>query len=301
MHISKKYVFSIIALIAVVAFATAALAEVCKGSKVPRQALADYDSQAALAPAEQNAAIHQHLPFGQPSCPHLLPSREYVLCFDPVNRIALWAAYQLRAEDVVKAERLDVCLDAFRTDRRLTDDENAACADYAGTGYARGHAVPRDDMNRSAVAQANTFFLSNMAPQISAFNGGIWSRLERLVRDYAKQYDSVYVITGGVLQEPTKRLPSGRVAIPSRFYKVILRTSPVGTPDVLAIVLPHIPLTPGPEANTATKRGNAADAYLAAHTTSVKEIEHLTGLDLLPRLDADSLKRAVASELWPRN
>jgi hypothetical protein len=42
--------------------------------------------------------------------------------------------------------------------------------------------VPRDDMNRSPAAQANTFFLSNMAPQISAFNGGIWSRLERLVR-----------------------------------------------------------------------------------------------------------------------
>ena len=40
--------------------------------------------------------------------------------------------------------------------------------------------------------------------------------------------------------------------------------------------------------------------YLAAHTVSLKEVEHLTGLDVLPKLDAESLKKAVASELWPR-
>ncbi len=38
-----------------------------------------------------------------------------------------------------------------------------------------------------------------------------------------------------------------------------------------------------------------------AHTVSLKEIEHLTGLELLPKLNAESLKKAVASELWPRN
>jgi hypothetical protein len=44
-----------------------------------------------------------------------------------------------------------------------------------------------------------------------------------------------------------------------------------------------------------------ADAYLAGHTTSIREVENLTGLDLLPNLNADDLKKAVASELWPRN
>jgi DNA/RNA endonuclease G (NUC1) len=156
-------------------------------------------------------------------------------------------------------------------------------------------------MNRSPAAQANTFFLSNMSPQVNAFNGGIWSRLERLVREYAKQYGAVYVITGSVLQEPIQHLPSARVAIPSRFYKVMVRTSATDTPDVLAIVLPNLPFTSGPEATTAQKRSKAADAYLAVHTVSLKEIEHLTGLDLLPKLDAESLKKAVAGELWPRN
>ena len=285
------------ALVFLLSLLTSASAEICKGSKVPRATLADYDAQVSLSATDQETALQTHSPFGQPACPKLLPQREYILCYDPVNRVALWAAYKLTADDVMPAQRLD----AFRTDPRLTDDENARCDDYGGTGYARGHAVPRDDMNRSSAAQANTFFLSNMSPQVNAFNGGIWSRLERLVRDYAKQYSAVYVITGSVLQEPTQHLPSGRVAIPSRFYKVMVRTAASGTPDVLAIVLPHIPFTPGPEGRTAPQRGKAADAYLAAHTVSLTEIEHLTGLDLLPKLDAESLKKAVASELWPKN
>ena len=45
----------------------------------------------------------------------------------------------------------------------------------------------------------------------------------------------------------------------------------------------------------------AADAGLTADTVSIREIERLTGLDLLPRLDQAALKEAVASELWPRN
>ena len=47
-------------------------------------------------------------------------------------------------------------------------------------------------------------------------------------------------------------------------------------------------LTPGPEARTAQQRSEAANAYLAAYTVRLKEIEHLTGLDLLPKLDTES-------------
>lgn len=141
-----------------------------------------------------------------------------------------------------------------------------------------------------------------MAPQIPAFNSRIWARLERLARDYAKHHGEVYVITGSMLQEPLQRLPSGRVAIPGRFYKVLLRTSPTCTPEALVIVLPRLPFQPGPERGQGKPKGGAAaEAYLAAHTVSIREVEHLTGLDLLPKLDAESLKRAVASELWPRN
>ena len=40
---------------------------------------------------------------------------------------------------------------------------------------------------------------------------------------------------------------------------------------------------------------------LQGHTVSLREIERLTGVDVLPKLDAEALKQAVASEVWPRN
>ncbi len=272
---------------------TSASAEVCRGSKVPSAELAKYDSFALLSSDAQQLAIKTHLPFGQPNCAHLLSDADYVLCFDPVHRVPLWAAYRLRAEDIVSARRLA----AFRSDPRLTNDENPACADYASSGYARGHLVPRDDMNRSPAAQANTFFLSNMTPQIGPFNGGIWARLERLVREYAVLYGEVYVITGSILEDPALRLPSGRVAIPTRFYKIVLRRSEIGVPSALAVVLPQHPFHASTDGHA--RAGAAADAYFTSHLASIATVERLTGVQLFP--DFLPVKRSIATELWPRN
>ena len=216
-----------------------------------------------------------------------------MLCFDPVHRVPLWAAYRLRANDVVSARRLD----AFRSDPRLSDDENPACGDYASSGYARDHLVPRDDMNRSPAAQANTFFLSNMAPQIGPFNGGIWARLERLVREYAVAYGEVYVITGTILEDPSLRLPSGRVSIPTRFYKIVLRRSEHGVPSALALVLPHHPFHAS--SDRGTHAGEGADAYFTSHLAGITALEHLTGFQFFSEFLP--VKRSVAAELWPRN
>jgi len=279
-----------------------AWAEVCKGSKVPRATLAEYDGKVTLSATEREAAIQTHLPWGAPACPTLLPHQAYIVCYSPEARVALWAAYGLRAEDLVSAERKD----AFRTDPRLSEEENASCADYAGSGYDRGHIVPRDDMNRTPATQAYTFYLTNMAPQTPSLNRGLWRWLEERVRDYARKYGEIYVMTGSVIEDPGRTLPSGRVRIPSRFYKVLLRTKPDGSRDALGIVLPNLlrglPVPPG-TMGVQGERVSAkdADAFLAGHTVSIREVEQLTGLDLLPKLDAEALKRAVASELWPRN
>lgn len=144
-------------------------AEICKGSKVPKAELVKYDKAVALSPGEESKAKAEHAPWGLASCPRLLPHREYIVCYDLERRVALWASYSLKSQDIRKLTRRD----AFRSDPRLTDDENAHCGDYLGSGYDRGHMVPNSDMNRSAEAQANTYFLSNMSPQTPILNRGI--------------------------------------------------------------------------------------------------------------------------------
>src|SRR5262249_15119263 len=85
-------------------------------------------------------------------------------------------SYRLEAADVVDAQRVN----AFRTDPRLPIDQNPSCDDYAGSGFDRGHTVPRSDMNRSLTAMVNTFFLTNMTPPASERDSGCLGSAGRL-------------------------------------------------------------------------------------------------------------------------
>lgn len=48
---------------------------------------------------------------------------------------------------------------------------------------------------------SESFYLSNMSPQTHGFNAGVWSRLETKVREWAIQYDGLYVVAGGILND----------------------------------------------------------------------------------------------------
>src|SRR5436190_18090693 len=140
-----------------------AWAEYCKtqGSpRIPKSEISPYDAAAFLTTEQIIASEERHLPWGRPDCSRILFHPQYVLCYDVHRKVALWASYRLEAADVVEAERVN----AFRTDPRLPIDQNPTCDDYAGSGFDRGHMVPRSDMNRSLVAMVNTFFLTNMSP-----------------------------------------------------------------------------------------------------------------------------------------
>jgi len=139
-----------------------AWAEVCPFNEVAKPTLAQFDQQVFLTPAEKQQAQAEHAPWGAARlCDRLLEHREYLVCYDAQTWVARWVSSKLTAADVTDRPRLN----AFRTDPRLSDQESAHCDDYRGSNYDRGHAVPRSDMNRSPVVQANTFFLSKMAPQ----------------------------------------------------------------------------------------------------------------------------------------
>ena len=65
-------------------------------------------------------------------------------------------------------------------------------------------------MNRTNAVQTNTYLLSNMTPHASLLNEGIWASLEGLVRDYAKTYGEVVVLTGSVVQASPPRSQRSR-------------------------------------------------------------------------------------------
>jgi endonuclease G len=292
-------------LLAVLAWCGTAQPEVCPGSKVKIADLKRFDQHLVLPQSEINAAIAKHLPWGAPECAKLLVLREFVVCYDVQRRIPLWAAYQLTSAEIIQKERRD----AFRTDPRLTDAENAHCADYRGTGYDRGHSVPRDDMNRTFEVQADTFLLSNMSPQTPALNRGIWRWLEDLGRVWGKEFNTVYVIMGPVFVGLHSRtLPSGRVAIPTEFFKMVIRRDQNGDLQAETFLLTNGSLLPVPPGTMGVPgqplTAQQADDYLLQHSTSIGFIEQLTGLKFFPDLpiaQRQTLESSAPRALWPRN
>jgi endonuclease G, mitochondrial len=91
-------------------------------------------------------------------------------------------------------------------------------SDYWGSGYDRGHLVPAGDMTRSELVMRESFLLSNMSPQVPAFNRGIWKVLEDKVRGLARRHKDIVVVTGALFLEDKKFIGASWVGVPSHYY-----------------------------------------------------------------------------------
>jgi len=142
----------------------------------------------------------------------------YSFVYNEDHEQANWVAYLLttdRTKSVVKRK------DNFRPDPAVKTG-TATVKDYKGSGFDRGHLAPCADMCWSFQTMDESFFFSNMSPQVPAFNQGIWANLEALVRNWAIEYDSLFIVTGPVLREGLPYIGENKVSIPEYYYKVIL-------------------------------------------------------------------------------
>lgn len=138
-----------------------------------------------------------------------------------------------------------------------------------------------------AQAMSESFFMSNMSPQEPSFNRGIWSLLESLVRDWAFDEGSVYVVTGPIFGQGRPTVGTNRVTVPEGYYKAILSYSPSRPTDAKAIgfILPN-------------ERGMLD---VEAYAVSIDQIETATGIDFFPALPDQSEDAREASfdlSLW---
>jgi endonuclease G len=148
---------------------------------------------------------------------------------------AAWVAYVLTREEVESGtvERTD----NFRADTSIRTG-SATPSDYRGSGYDRGHLAPAGDMKWDEVAMSQSFLMSNMSPQLPAFNRGIWRRLETEVRRWAVEKDSIYVITGPLFSSGDTLIGENGVGVPGHYFKVLVDLSPPDH-DMIAFLLPN--------------------------------------------------------------
>lgn len=160
--------------------------------------------------------------------------------------------------------------------------------------FSRGHMTRREDPNwgdreTAKQADADTFHITNVAPQRQGFNGGIWLDLEDYVLDNTDRANlKVTVITGPVLS-PDDPVYYNR-KIPVAFWKVLAfvnaETGMLTTLGYRRTQLDHLPRT------SRFVFGDFQDAQV-----SVASIAQETGLDLAAFAEHDVMSGAPDMEL----
>jgi endonuclease G len=200
----------------------------------------------------------------------------YTVSYNSDWKIPNWVAYELTKEEVGGTIPR---FDTFSSDPEVPYENSATTYDYLNSGWDRGHMAPAGDMKWSEQAMKESFYLSNICPQNNNLNSGIWSDLERQVRELARQKGKIYVVCGPIISKQPQTIGKNRVAVPDAFFKALLQND---QNNWYAIAFMF-----------ANKSGRKP---LATYAMSVEELQIITDIDFFPALP-DSIEQKAESEV----
>lgn len=200
----------------------------------------------------------------------------YSLEWDCAKRANRWTCYEMYPSNSVSNVKRS---DNFREDPDIPTQYQTTLADYSGSGYSRGHLCPSSDRLCSREQNSQTFFLSNMQPQIQAHNGGVWNKLEIRVRDEwnrDSKRDTLYVVKAATIDDANILTHTSRgLIVPKYFYMALLSVKD-GVYRALGIWSPH--------ANGST-----------TEFITIDELEKRTGIDFFCNLPDDIENKVEAT------
>uniref|UniRef100_A0A8C4E841 Endonuclease domain-containing 1 protein n=1 Tax=Dicentrarchus labrax TaxID=13489 RepID=A0A8C4E841_DICLA len=173
----------------------------------------------------------------KPICQTYNNVRRYLTLYDTRNRIPVFSAYVYRGDNGGARPQGELWKIEPQLDDEKKDENNKNMAevearkvyphqageiDYAqGPQYNRGHLFPSTHaFNQDE--KISTFTLTNVAPQITAFNGESWGRMERCVKCVMQRYCAdnngrrqAFLVVGA---QPGNNNLNGRVNIPTQLW-----------------------------------------------------------------------------------
>ena len=217
--------------------------------------------------------------------------RNFSYYYDTHNLVSHWVAYPLNKSLRGSGGRTNAWSGVdpnfpSSSQRPILDNRG-----FSGGGYDRGHQCPSADRVTNDDANRQTFYSTNMTAQESAFNQGIWRGLEGQIRSWGDKSDTLYVVTGCVVDPNSLNGSYGdvggyamdnagkKVAIPTAYYKAVLRykkdDKDVGYAGYCgcAVYLEH---------DSSLGSGSVSKSDLI----SIDELESILGFDLFVNLPA---------------
>lgn len=226
-------------------------------------------------------------------------TRNYSFLWDYSNLVAPWVAYPLCKWNIGNNIKRT---NAWGLDPLLPEGKQPVLFRGFSEGnngwYARGHQIPSADRLTSYESNSMTFYGTNMTPQIQdGFNGDIWATLEGKVRSWANSSDTLYVVTGCVIDykdgETVKYALDNngkKVTVPTGYYKVVLRYMKSSTfgysgYSACAVWLDH--------------KVYSSSSIISSYSMSVDDLEKKTGIDFfvnLPAVVGEEMAAKIESE-----
>jgi len=235
-------------------------------------ALAWFPSEHEFAKVQFNSRTSQTFSFEQlPIAAPLIQRDGYTLAYNGQTRNAHWVYHKLTQTSTAEKTSRKEC--DFKEEPILPEHIRSAKIDFQETGFDRGHLCPAADCATQQAVE-NSFYLSNISPQVPAFNRGYWKMAEQHVRDLTKQFQTVHVFSGPLYLSTKGRdgrnyvkyevIGPHNVAVPTHFFMLIFVEPTSGKLLAKGYIMPNKAIDP----KTPLKKFSA----------SVEEIESASGV-----------------------
>jgi endonuclease G, mitochondrial len=127
---------------------------------------------------------------------------KYVLSHNNMDKTPDWVIEHLTKAQITGTNKRSKM--KFQPEPFVDPQKRAVDDDYKNSKFDRGHQAPSDDFKANRDWMIESFYLSNIVPQVGAgFNRGIWKNLEDHVRDLVNDRGELYVVTGPVYRGET--------------------------------------------------------------------------------------------------
>ncbi|MCI1732191.1 MAG: DNA/RNA non-specific endonuclease [Prevotella sp.] len=141
--------------------------------------------------------------------------------------------------------------------------------------YERGHICASEDRVYSKDANEQTFYMTNMQPQVGNLNEKIWSDMEAKVRGWASNADTLYVCKGGTIDSNDKiidQTKSGFI-VPRYFFMAVLAKNSLGY-KAMGFWIEHLDVD---------QRSKGVTSFVV----NIDDLEQKTGIDFFCNLPDD--------------
>ena len=209
-----------------------------------------------------------------------------ILKYDEGSEGPLWVSHIIYPnEEGPRAKRKN----NFRMDKKVSSqtvgnaEYKALNASSTSSKYDRGHMAPSADFSWWQRAMDESFYYSNISPQVSGLNRNKWRILEEELREYADRTGHLlYVATGpvftGIIENP---LANSELDVPGAYFKVVV--DPLAKRGI-GFILPNEAIS--------------TQDHLINYFFSIDDVEALTGIDFFSAME-DRLEFFVETDRNP--